>query len=133
MHEFCLENYDHQKPFSELSEGVVEDGGIEVDGTVLEEVVHGTVLDEIGGGAGEDLAIGGDEPQFVGEHQRLGNVMTGEQDGRAAVVGKGLQQAHRLNAAGDVKEGCRLIKDDDGRLLSQCTGNHRLLPLAITQ
>ena len=40
-----------------------------MDGTVLEEVVHGTVLDEVGGGAGENLAVGGDEPQFVGQHQ----------------------------------------------------------------
>ena len=59
---FVLKNHDHQKPFSELSEGVVEDGGVEVDGTVGEEVVHGTGLDEVGGSAGEDLAVGGDEP-----------------------------------------------------------------------
>ncbi len=45
-----------------LLEGVVEDGGVEVDGTVGEEVVHGTGLDEVGGSAGEDLAVGGDEP-----------------------------------------------------------------------
>ena len=43
-------------------EGVVEDGGVEMDVTALEEVVHGTGGDQVGGGAGEDLAVGGDEP-----------------------------------------------------------------------
>ena len=51
------------------SEGVVEDLGVEVDGAVLEEVIHGAGLDEVGRGAGEDLAVGGDEPQLVGKHE----------------------------------------------------------------
>ena len=85
-------------------ERVVEDGGIEVDRAIFEEMIHGAGLDEVGGGAGEDLAVGGDEPKFVGEHKGLGNVVAREQDSLAAVVGKGLQQTHRLDAAGDVEK-----------------------------
>ena len=59
--------------------------------------------------------------------------MAGKQNGLAAVVGEGLQQAHRLDAAGDIEEGRGLIEDDDGRLLGQRTGYHGLLPLAVAQ
>ena len=49
-------------------EGIIEDLGVEVDGSVGEKVVHGASGDKVGGGAGEDLAVGGDEPKLVGEH-----------------------------------------------------------------
>ena len=58
-----------------------------MDVAVGEEVVHGAGGNEVVRGAGDDLAVGGDEPQFVGKHERLGDVVAGEQHGLATVMG----------------------------------------------
>ena len=67
-----------QKTAKNLSERVVEDIWVEVDVAVLEEAVHGPVGNKALGRSGEDLPVGRDEPQFISEHQRLGDVMAGE-------------------------------------------------------
>ena len=61
-----------------LSERVVQNLRVEVDFAVFEEAVHRPVVDQLPGGAGEHLPVGRDEPQFIGKHQRLRDVMTGQ-------------------------------------------------------
>ena len=54
-----------------LSEGVVEDGGIEVDVPVGKKAVHDSVSNQFLGSARDHLAIGGDELEFIGEQEGL--------------------------------------------------------------
>jgi len=112
---------------------VVEDGGVEGDAGGGEEAVHGVGLEDVGGGALDDLAVAGDEPQVVGQQQRLRHVVAGQEHGLAAVVGQRVEQLHGLDAAGHVEEGGGLVEDDDGCLLRQGAGYHGLLALTVAQ
>ena len=73
------------------------------------------------------------EPQTVGQLQSELQIVRGKEDGLVGLMSQTMQQLQHIHLAGIVQEGGWLVEIDDGRLLSQCLGNHGFLPLAVAQ
>src|SRR5215207_4590967 len=70
------------------------------------------------------------EPEHAVRDLAQALVMADNEHGRSLFVGELAQEAHRLGAAARIKVGCWLVREDERRMVGDCTGDGDSLPFS---
>ena len=74
-----------------------------------------------------------EKPGGVGEFFGEGEVVGGEEDGFAVVVGEAFQEREQLATTDEIEEGGGFVQENHRGLLGEGLGNHHFLLFAVAQ
>ena len=110
-----------------------ETAGMDVESNLLriEQQVEFSRENKVFGGSSLEMLPGIYEPQPVGKHQRLRNIVSGEEHRLVLLHSEVVEQLHGVDFARHIEKGCRLVEEYNRCFLRESLGYHRFLPLAV--